>query len=59
MSDKSDNAARSLRAPWRCPTCDSPDPKRHPVYFDGIRLCRDPYHHPTADEIEALQAHTA
>jgi hypothetical protein len=59
MSTKSDSAEKSLRAPWRCPTCDSPSPKQHPAGSDGIKLCRDPYHHPSAGEIEAREKHAS
>jgi hypothetical protein len=39
----------------RCPTCDSPDPKRHPaVQFEGeVSLCGDPWHVPSKEQIEA------
>jgi hypothetical protein len=39
----------------RCPTCNSGHPERHPaVQHEGeVHLCRDPYHRPSAEEIEA------
>ena len=44
-------------AALKCPTCESPDQKRHPaVQFEGeVQLCRDVWHRPTADEIEAAE----
>ncbi len=42
----------------RCPTCGSRNPKMHPAtQHEGevIALCRDPWHSPTADEIEAKE----
>lgn len=41
-----------------CPTCESPEKRWHPAtQHDGevIALCRDPWHKPTAEEIEAKE----
>lgn len=37
-----------------CPTCGSPDPKRHPaVAFEGeVEVCKDPFHPLTKDTID-------
>ena len=42
----------------KCPTCQSSNPSFHPaVQHEGeVHLCRDPWHKPTAAEIEAKWA---
>lgn len=39
----------------KCPKCESPNPKHHPaVQWEGeVHLCRDPWHKPSAEQIEA------
>ena len=40
----------------KCPTCESPQPSMHPAtQHEGevLKLCRDPWHKPTAEEWEA------
>jgi hypothetical protein len=41
----------------RCPTCEGTNPAHHPATSVGgeVFLCRDPWHQPTADEIEAKE----
>jgi hypothetical protein len=36
----------STERPWRCPTCDSPQPSMHPAVSGGGEAipCRDPWH---------------
>jgi hypothetical protein len=40
-----------------CPTCEGTNPAHHPATSVGgeVFLCRDPWHQPTADEIEAKE----
>ncbi|ALJ12586.1 hypothetical protein [Sphingopyxis macrogoltabida] len=40
------NARYALHPGHRCPTCDSPDPHRHPAMaFEGeVEVCTDAYH---------------
>lgn len=46
-----------VKASAQCPSCNSPDPKRHPATaFEGeVSLCEDPWHKPTAAEIRSAE----
>ncbi len=49
----------------KCPTCDSPDPARHPAmqYGGEVQVCKDPWHapldNPVPTELETLRADLA
>lgn len=50
------NRVKPRQVDATCPTCKSPRPTQHPSAPDGVILCRDSWHRPSAAQIESMQS---